>query len=158
MFAFLFLKNNKRLQHIEVSDGFKPRLLKDREHVEDDVEVARNEINQDANIAFATSRRLILRHLLMYANKSLISFTEYDELTGPFMEDQRWWKGGTGLFLGPRRFEKVKLVAFRCRDLRSLTAFDGIDDCTAGYKLRHRDDVMCEERQERQRHSLWIHV
>ena len=55
-------------------------------------------------------------------------------------------------------FDKIKLLSFRCPDLRSLTAFDGVDDCTAGYRHCSDDLTTLAERKRKQRHSIWYHV
>ena len=86
-FAYLFLQYASKIQHIEVSYGYRPQLFEDRKLVGIDEDRSYDEMDQNANWAYETSRRLILETLVRYARDSLLSFTEHDELKGPFMDE-----------------------------------------------------------------------
>jgi hypothetical protein len=85
-FAFvnLFVVNAK-IEHFGVSYGFQPRLLKkgtlENAWVESDL--------RGANWARNQTRRVILENLRSYSKTSVRTFTEYDQLSGPFMYDPR---------------------------------------------------------------------
>jgi hypothetical protein len=52
-------------------------------------------------------------------------------------------------------FEKMKLLVFRCNRLKSLTSFDGSDDCTSGGPFRKQ---VALEADGCQIHSDWNHI
>lgn len=156
-FVALFVQQAFELEHLEMSYGFRPRLFEDRRLVGIDTDQGYDEMYQNANWAYETCRRIMLDFVRENVNSSLLSYTEHESLTGPFMEDTYWWQGYGG-FLGHDTFDKIKLLSFRCPDLRSLTAFDGIDDCTVGYQHRSVNWTTLEERKRKQCHSLWQHV
>jgi hypothetical protein len=156
-FVYIFLQYTK-VQHIQLSYGYRPRLFEDRKLVGIDEDRSYREGDQNVNWAYNTSRQMILSILMTFARDSLLSFTEHDELKDSFMENGGWWDASGIPLLGLQTFHKVKILSFRCPDLYSLTAFDGIDDCTVGY--RHFSDVWTTlaERKQKQRHSIWDHV
>jgi hypothetical protein len=158
-FVNLFLKYAKNIQHVGVTYGFRPRLFNDREILWGNMRRQLEEILWRTNWSYNLSRKYILSALRQYSRNSLVSFTEYDGLNGPFMEDMDWWfephRGPFQTTLPP--FTAIKLLSFRCHDLNLLTSYDGIDDCTAGYRW-HLPDKTAEFRREEQYHSIWIHV
>ena len=88
-FVNLFLKYAKNIQHIGLTYRFRPRLFKDREtwgNEQHQFEV----INLTTNWTYDVSRRYILKALRRCSRNSLVSFTEYDGLNGPFMDDRDW--------------------------------------------------------------------
>jgi hypothetical protein len=144
---------NAKIEHFGVSYGFQPHLLKKRTF-----ENAWDESNLMANRTYNLIRRVILENLRRYSKRSLKTFTEYDQLLGPFIYDPGMFaeqplNGPWNLNLDP--LEAMQLLVFRCKDLESLISFDGIDDSTVG--MRHR----LQNRQDdpgKLQHSVWLHV
>jgi hypothetical protein len=157
-FIHLFLDHVTDLQHFEVSYGFQPKLFRHRKHFGTRRIRAFAELDHNANWAYETSRRMILETLTKYSTSSLLSYTEHNDLRGPFMEDRSWWSRHGRELLYHQRFENMRLLAFRCQDLSLLTAFDGIDDCTAGYRHVKTRWKTLAERKQNQNHSIWQHV
>ena len=156
-FVALFVQRASKLQHLEMSYGFRPPLFEDCGLAGIDAQQGYQEMYQYIKSDCETCHRLILQFLRRKLSSSLLSYTEHEDLTGPFMEDS-YWRQGHGLsFLKDHTFDKIKLLSFRCMDLHSLTAFDGIDDCTAGCLDGSVDWATLAERKRKQ-NSLWQHV
>jgi hypothetical protein len=147
LFSYLFLPAPP-LIYFESSTGSTAKLLK---HRVDDRSNGEEELNSYAN-SFTSRTRFGILQYLQHHVKTLEMFVDNDTLAGPFLAH-------TILFpfrnKKPRRdkiprFEKMKLIVFRCESPASLTSFEsGTDDCTAGSRLRLRGFGA---------HSVWLHV
>lgn len=152
-FTKLFLERAKNIQHVGLNYGYRPRLLKDRETVSGDADTRDSEVFM--NMAYHNSRYVMLTALRQYSQDSLLSFTEYEGLSGPFMmlfhEQMEPYSTSA---LG--RFNKMKLLAFQCSDFNILWGLEGEQDCTVG--LRFPTHVRIDEGWERRSSSVWVHV
>jgi len=147
LFSYLFLPAPP-LVYFELSTGSTAKLLR---HRIDDRNNGEQEVNYHANYFTARTRLGILRYLQHHVT-TLEVFVDNDSLAGPFLTH-------TILFpfrkQTPRRdkiprFERMKLMVFRCENPASLTSFgSGTDDCTTGSRLRLSGLGG---------HSVWIHV
>ena len=131
-FTKLFLERAQNIQHVGLNYGYRPRLLENRETLPDDADTRYNEVAM--NMAYDNSRHVMLTALRQYSQDSLLSFTEYEGLNGPFVmlfpeqTPEPFGKSALGLF------KKMKLLAFQCSDFNLLWGLEG-KDCTAGVRF-----------------------
>jgi len=145
LFSHFFLPA-PNLVYFELLTGSRARLLRgridDRENIED-------ETNTLANYFTSRTRFGILRYLQEHV-KTLQVFVDNDSLDGPFLNHTMLLPHPHAKADSFPRFEKMKLLVFRCEDPGSLTAFGGTtDDCTVGSRNRLSGSGG---------HSVWQHV
>ena len=154
-FTKLFLERAQNIRHVGLNYGYRPRLLENRETIFEDVD-RHDEFAM--NMAYHSSRRVVLTALCQYSQDSLVSFTEYEGLSGPFMiwYPQGIWEPFGKPALGP--FNKMKLLAFQCRDFNLLYGEeDGEgEERTAG--IRWSTLRPLPEGWGGRKISVWIHV
>lgn len=160
-FTALFLERTKNIQHVGLTYGCRPFVLENRHNLWKDGNEAYDELNM--NRTYQDIRRHILMVLREYSQNSLLSFTEYEGLSGPFIEDGLWWhipiERPFQTSLEP--FKKMKLLAFQCSDFDFLLSCSGIEDYTVGRWWRASCYFLNDrffEMKEQHIHSLWFHV
>lgn len=148
--------DNSKIAHFELSLGFKPRLSPNRRPM-DDERYCSEQGSTAENRFYWMARLSILRDLRVLAFQSLRSFVDLDGLCGPFVDIPQLYNPYTYTLLPywEMSFKKMQLLVFRCSQLKSLTAFDGIDDCTSGKFFRA---AAASDPHGWRDHSIWHHV
>ena len=152
MFSSGFL-SGKKLVYFELSAGYPPVLSPDRFTSNKGV---RRELTLWQNSRHTMLTKSIYFGLQAGATKSLRVFVHHDNLCGPLIDP--WTRFDNQPPDNPgldTSFENMKLLVFRCNRLKSLTSFDGSDDCTVGRPFRK---LAALEADGWQVHSVWNHI
>ena len=110
-FSFFFLINADHIQHVGLGSGCRPRLSKYRDTEWDElypVDEKDFEINQLCNLPIYCTFAI----LRWSCCRSLLSFTDYDGMNGPFLEDSNWRYNEDDVpwVMQTNHFEKVRLL------------------------------------------------